>query len=189
MDRISLLPASSAPLAPAWEVERWFGTPSPLEDLRGKVVVLHAFQMLCPGCVLHGVPQAARIHDTFDEVAVVGLHTVFEHHDAMQPPSLAAFLHEFRVPFPVAVDVHAPGVDIPKTMARYQLRGTPSLVLIDARGRLRANVFGRPDDLVVGAAIGTLVAEAEADTAPRPDPGAPASACTDAGCSLPVQPE
>ncbi|MCA9299996.1 MAG: hypothetical protein KDA28_13070, partial [Phycisphaerales bacterium] len=48
---------------------------------------------------------------------------------------------------------------LPVTMKRYDLRGTPSLVLIDRRGRIRANAFGRPSDLAVGAAIATLVAE------------------------------
>lgn len=161
MTSMTLTPAHHAVRAPAWQVERWFGAATSLADLRGRVVVLHAFQMLCPGCVLHGVPQAAQIHAAFDarEVAVVGLHTVFEHHEAMTPTSLAAFLHEFRVPFPVGVDARSEGRAVPNTMAAYQLRGTPSLVLIDRQGRLRAHAFGRPSDLSVGAAIATLVAE------------------------------
>lgn len=44
-------------------------------------------------------------------------------------------------------------------MQRYGLRGTPSLLLIDRDGRLRANVFGRPEDLAVGAAIAQLLGE------------------------------
>ena len=83
---------SDFPAAPDWGVDTWFNTPGPLAlgDLRGKVVVLEAFQMLCPGCVAHGLPQAGRVHELFppDAVAVVGLHTVFEHHAAMTPVSL-----------------------------------------------------------------------------------------------------
>lgn len=190
MDRISLLPASGAPRAPEWEVARWFGPAASVEDLAGRVIVLHAFQMLCPGCVLHGLPQAANIHRAFDsaDVAVVGLHSVFEHHEAMTPTSLAAFLQEFRVPFPVAVDAHAEGSALPITMSRYELRGTPSLVLIDRRGRLRANVFGRPADLAVGAAIATLIAEsavhAEVATPAGPTESTPAN-CDDVGCPVP----
>ncbi|WP_296653069.1 hypothetical protein [Thiobacillus sp. 63-78] len=79
---------------PTWEVERWLNTPQPLslESLRGKVIVLEAFQMLCPGCVLHGLPQATRVHQTFQpsQVAVVGLHTVFEHHDADRAAGISA---------------------------------------------------------------------------------------------------
>lgn len=163
MHGLSLSAADQAPTAPEWTASTWFNHPTglTLAGLRGRVVVLHAFQLLCPGCVLHGLPQAQRIRATFTEeaVAVVGMHTVFEHHDAMGPATLAAFLHEYRIGFPVAVDTPVPGRPVPKTMADYALRGTPSLVLIDRAGRLRLNAFGRPDDLAVGAAIAALVAE------------------------------
>ena len=53
--------------APPLQVAHWFNTPAPLtlDSLRGRVVVLHAFQMLCPGCVEHGIPQARRVHEAF----------------------------------------------------------------------------------------------------------------------------
>ena len=92
-------------------------------------------------------------------VAVIGLHTVFEHHAAMTPVSLKAFLHEYRITFPVGVDMPAPQSPVPQTMQAYGLRGTPSLILIDREGRLRRHGFGPEDDLAVGAAIATLVAE------------------------------
>lgn len=136
---------------------------TPATYLRGKVVVLHAFQMLCPACVHHGLPQAQRIHLTFAaaDVAVIGLHTVFEHHAAMTPVSLRAFLHEYRITLPVGVD--APSADasnpIPVTMQDYGMQGTPSLMLIDRNGRLRQHALGAVDDLALGAAIATLMAE------------------------------
>lgn len=148
--------------APEWRASRWFNTPQPLSlaALRGKVVALHAFQMLCPGCVQHGLPQAARLHALFEaeDVAVIGLHTVFEHHPAMTPVALEAFLYEYRIAFPVGVDEHADGDPVPLTMRAYGLRGTPSLLLFDREGNLRRHSFGAEDDLVVGAAIGTLLA-------------------------------
>lgn len=161
--RLGLAPPGHG--APEWTTSQWFNTERALQvaDLRGRVVVLHAFQMLCPGCVTHGLPQAKRVHAAFaaDEVAVVGLHTVFEHHDAMTPVSLQAFLYEFRIDFPVGVDARAadPDDSIPVTMNRYALQGTPSLVLIDRRGQLRLQAFGAVDDLTLGAAIATLLAE------------------------------
>jgi AhpC/TSA family len=151
--------------APAWTTTRWFnhdGPPLQPDALRGRVVVLHAFQMLCPACVHHGLPQAQRIQKTFaaDDVAVVGLHTVFEHHAAMTPVSLQAFLHENRIGFAVGVDAaSADATDpVPVTMRRYGFRGTPSLVLIDRQGRVRRHAFGAEDDLAVGAAIAALLA-------------------------------
>jgi len=154
--------------APALEVEQWFNTREALQldALRGKVVVIEAFQMLCPGCVSHGIPQAQRIHDIFsrEDVVLLGLHTVFEHHEAMTPVSLAAFLHEYKVTFPVGVD-RAGAAGMPCTMSAYALQGTPSMVLVDARGQLRKQWFGTAPDLVVGAEIMRLISERPLQTA------------------------
>jgi len=153
-------------LAPAWQVSQWFNCRQPpeLERLRGRIVVLHAFQMLCPGCVSHGVPLAERVHRQLagDDLVVVGLHTVFEHHAAMTPVALEAFLHEYQITHPVGVDTHAPGVAIPLTMASYDLRGTPSMVVIDQLGRIRMHEFGKVDELLLGSILGKLLAEAAA---------------------------
>ena len=145
------------------DVVQWFNTAQPiaLSQLRGRIVVLHAFQMLCPGCVQSSLPQAQRIAQLFpaDRVAVIGLHTVFEHHAAMTPVSLEAFIHEFRLTCPIGVD--RPGEDgpIPRTMAAYGMRGTPTLILIDRAGWIRKHTFGVEEDLRVGAEIATLLAE------------------------------
>ena len=149
--------------APELAVSHWFNTPTPitLAALRGRVVMLHAFQMLCPGCVAHGTPQAQRAHALFRDfdLAVIGLHTVFEHHAAMTPVSLEAFIHEYRLTFPIGVDQPAENGPIPVTMARYEMRGTPTAILIGRDGRIRHHGFGQEDDMALGAIIGTLLAE------------------------------
>lgn len=151
------------PLAPEWSVSRWFNASAPLtlQVFRGRVVMLHAFQMLCPGCVSHGTPQAQRAHQLFrqTDLAVVGLHTVFEHHAAMTPVSLEAFIHEYRLTFPIGVDEASDEGPIPVTMRRYEMRGTPTTILIGRDGTLRHHGFGQEDDLALGAIIGTLLAE------------------------------
>ncbi|GMU04134.1 redoxin domain-containing protein [Corallococcus caeni] len=181
-------------LAPAWRTTAWLNTPEPLtlERLRGKVILLHAFQMLCPGCVARGIPQAQRVAELFAgaPLAVVGLHTVFEHHEAMKLESLRAFLHEYRVKFPVGVDEPGEGGDpIPRTMSAYAMRGTPTTVLIDAQGRLRRQLFGVHDDLLLGAELQTLLLEAQAGPVSgvhQPAPQVlPAAACDDSGCAAP----
>lgn len=150
-------------LAPPILASEWLNTPEPLtlEGLRGRVVAIECFQMLCPGCVSHGLPQAQRIAQTFrpQDVAVIGLHCVFEHHPAQGPVSLAAFLHEYRIRFPVAVDLAGDTGPLPQTMDRYALEGTPTLLLIDRAGALRARHFGAVPDLALGAEIMALVQE------------------------------
>lgn len=109
-------PLSEFPTAPELAVTRWFNTGAnpTLADLRGEVVVIEAFQMLCPGCVSHGLPQAKRIQHVFGaDVTVLGLHCVFEHHEAMTPVSLEAFLYEYRITFPVGVDATTQGWPCP----------------------------------------------------------------------------
>ncbi len=151
------------------------GPPQDLAELRGRVVMVETFQMLCPGCVSHGLPQAQRVYRAFprDQVVVLGLHTVFEHHDVMGRDALAAFLSEYRIEFPVGIDRHEDG-PIPVTMGRYQLRGTPSTLLVDRAGRLRHSLFGAVDDLALGTYLGGLLAESPQ---PATSPSPPAGVC------------
>lgn len=150
------------PLAPELMVSEWFNTDTSitLANLRDKVVIIEAFQMLCPGCVSHGLPQAQRIYETFpkEKVVVLGLHTVFEHHDAMPPVALKAFIYEYGLRFPIGVDQSGEN-PTPKTMQAYQLQGTPSLLLIDRQGKLRAQHFGQVPDLRLGAQIEALLGQ------------------------------
>ncbi len=164
--RLGLAPTGGP--APLWTTDRWFnhgGEALQPATLQGRVIVLHPFQMLCPACVHHGLPQAQRIRAVFadEDVAVIGLHTVFEHHAAMTPVSLEAFLHENRIRFPVGVDAAAADATdpIPVTMRRYGFQGTPSLVLIDRQGRVRRHAFGVEEDVQVGAAIAALLTDVD----------------------------
>ena len=151
--------------APEIDAIDWLNTSAPirLADLRGRVVVMEAFQMLCLGCVHHGLPQLARVAEQFEgsDVSVLGLHTVFEHHAAQggREP-LEAFLHEYRYGFPVGIDRPSePPGGIPRTMAAYKMQGTPTLVLVDRMGRLRRQAFGHIPDPRLGAEIMALLAE------------------------------
>lgn len=167
-------------LAPELDVTRWFNSPPlDLASLRGRVVLIEAFQMLCPACVGHSIPQAQRVQRMYpsDQVAVVGIHTVFEHHEVMGPEALEAFISEYRITFPVGVDRREGSERIPMTMSRLDLRGTPSQILIDRQGRIRASTFGIVEDLALGTQIGRLLAEPTAapqpESAPDPKPGKP----------------
>lgn len=170
-------PASQG--AVEFEVARWLNAAGPvsLASLRGRVVAVLAFQMLCPGCVAQALPQARQLEQLFkgDAFSVLGLHTVFEHHEAMNERALAAFLHEYRIGFPVGIDRPGDSGPIPCTMARYRMRGTPTLLLFDRQGLLRHQLFGHLPDLQVGALVGGLLAE--------PAVGA---GCDAAGCLVPA---
>lgn len=154
---------------PELSVTRWVNTRQPLslKALKGKVVMVTAFQMLCRGCVEHGLPQARKVAEQFSdgEVAVIGLHSVFEHHDVMTPAALEAFMHEYGWPFPVAIDAPGEGEEsgLPKTMKAYEMRGTPTILLFDRQGRLRRHYFGHVEDMRLAAELmGLAIEDAEA---------------------------
>lgn len=175
---------SAIDLAPEWLTTEWFNIPSPLslEALRGRVVMLTAFQMLCPGCVSDGLPQAQRVATTFQssDLAVIGLHSVFEHHEAMGPHALRAFLHEYKIRFPVGIG-RPDGAGLPHTMRTYGFQGTPTTLLLDRAGQLRRHVFGHIPDLQLGAELMALIGEQPlAQTEPTSDVN---SVCTPEGCS------
>jgi hypothetical protein len=146
---------------------QWFNSdPMTLKSLKGKVVVLVAFQMLCPGSLRHSLPQAGRIARAFsrDEVEVIGLHMVFENHKDMTPSLLEPFLKDEKIEFPIAVDAQdASG--LPKTMEAYGMQGTPTLLIYDRQGRLRRHYLGSVDDVRLGAEIMALCIEEK--NAPR----------------------
>jgi Redoxin len=151
---------------PELQVAQWLNAKAPitLAGLKGRVVVVSAFQMLCPGCVSHGLPQAKKLVERFssNEVAVIGLHSVFEHHDVMTPAALAAFVHEYRWPFAIGID-KPDGKDLPMTMAAYEMRGTPTLLLFDRQGRLRRHYLGQVDDIRLSAEVmGLAIEDADA---------------------------
>lgn len=161
---LAIHPPGIEPLValPEWSIREWLNAPSApkVADLRGRVIVVHAFQMLCPGCVARGLPQAKRVREAFPEkdVAVIGLHTVFEHHAAMNPDALRAFNLEYRWPFPIGIDEPVADSPIPRTMQAYGLRGTPSLIVLDRDGYVRLHHFGHIEDLALGGTIGQLLA-------------------------------
>lgn len=156
---------SASMMAPELAVSRWFNTKEPLtlEKLRGRPVLIHAFQMLCPGCVSHGTPQAEKAHQIFKntDLQVIGLHTVFEHHEAMQPLSLEAFIHEYRLTMPVGVDEPGQDKPTPVTMERYRMQGTPTSILIGRDGTILHHGFGAEEDMALGARIASALSSTD----------------------------
>ena len=176
-------------LAKSLETVDWLNPPNriSLHSLRGKVVLLEAFQMLCPGCVANALPQAMRVRQTFSEadVAVIGLHTVFEHHSAQGTrAALDAFLHEYRISFPVGIDAPSDQGPLPKTMKAYQMRGTPTSILIDQNGFVRKHKFGSQEDMVLGAEIMSLLRESTSPSMTETASDDTQTDCTDDGCVI-----
>ena len=136
--------------APEWDVSEWInGQPTTLEALRGKVVVLEMFQMICPGCNNFSIPLVSkweqRYHKQIEQgdLVIVGIHTVFELHDYQTPTKLKAFLQRKGIHHLVGVDRHIGGDHIPETMKAFRGRGTPEIAIIDKTGQIQFQRAGR----------------------------------------------
>lgn len=181
--------STTSKCAPELSTCHWLNTQEPitLESLRGRPVLIHAFQMLCPGCVAHAIPQTEKAFQFFrnSDLAVIGLHTVFEHHDAMTPVALQAFVHEYQLTFPIGIDEPSEGQAIPKTMQRFQMRGTPTTILIGREGQLITHRFGQIDDMSIGVMIASALRHAREPGAAKSEikplqdqnPGCDAATC------------
>ena len=201
--------------APELQVETWVQDgPVTLAALKGHVVLVEVFQLNCPGCFLHSLPDAVRLHDLYADqgLVVIGIATAFEDYEKNTLENLQQFLQSgkligepfralqqrgeladgkfrWKIPFAVGMDQvvedeeplteqkvldysHRLYPDMnqrrpeeqdyilkmtrryleqktrtAKTFELYDLKGTPSSMLIDREGILRDIVFGPSEGL------------------------------------------
>ena len=69
---------ANSEIAPELQISEWLNTEQPIDlaSLRGRPIVLHAFQMLCPGCVSHAIPQTQKVQQIFAKTDLVVLGPV-----------------------------------------------------------------------------------------------------------------
>lgn len=70
--------------APNFGVSEWVqGAPTNFDQEKDHVVLLEVFQVNCPGCFMHAIPEAISIYNKYKDegVRVLGLATAFEDFD------------------------------------------------------------------------------------------------------------
>jgi hypothetical protein len=117
--------------SPEIQVETWVqGGPVTLSSLSGRVVLIEVFQVNCPGCFVHALPEVLHLHQACHDqgLTVIGLATAFEDFDINTLQNLqllvatgeligeplkqlgkAGLLHDnkldFSLPFAIGMDV------------------------------------------------------------------------------------
>jgi hypothetical protein len=125
-----MLKAQIGQLAPPLQVSKWLqGEAIDFSNLRGYVVLIEVFQVNCPGCFLHSLPQAVGLYYRYAQqgLVVAAVATTFEDFDKNTEENLQRLLDEgevvgetarwltkyqllvngrlgFKIPFPVAMD-------------------------------------------------------------------------------------
>jgi thiol-disulfide isomerase/thioredoxin len=160
--------------APEWRIEEWInGDPGAVGFHKGRVLVLHFFQLWCPGCNEFSIPLMQRWQQKWgdrEDFMIVSIHTVFEGHEYQSTERLRRFLRRNGIWYPVGVDAYAhAGDEVPVTMQRFGNTGTPQVALIDKEGLLVFNHFGRFDVATVEFLVERLL-KTKSDVSPPPKP-------------------
>ena len=116
--------------APNLSVSKWVqGLPTNFDQEKDHIVVVEVFQVNCPGCFLHGIPETIDVYNKYrDEgVTVLGFATAFEDFDKNTLENLEILLKTgevigetkkalsqygkiddskltYKIPFPVGMD-------------------------------------------------------------------------------------
>lgn len=141
--RVELLEVLGKP-APEIEVDGWIaGDSLNLSELKGKVVLLDMFQIICPGCeAAHPKIESLRERYADDGLEVVGLAVAFEYESAQTPEKIKDYVTKKEFPFPTAID-H----DLTATFRKFKAGGTPWTVLIDRNGTVRYASFFQEEEV------------------------------------------
>lgn len=133
----------------------WLGAePLALADLRGKLVLLHFWTAGCVNC-LHVTEELRALERRYAEVLVViGVHSAKFPHER-DPAVVRAAVARHRIEHPVLSDPEL------LTWDAYAVRAWPTLVLIDATGRVALTVAGEGRAEELAQAIDALIAEAD----------------------------
>lgn len=134
-----------------------------LEALRGKIVLLDFWTFCCVNC-LHVLDELRPLEAKWaDELVVIGVHSPkFEFEK--DPDALAANIERYEVTHPVIDDPEL------ETWTEYGARAWPTLMVLDAHGRIAGNLSGEGHAANLDALIGRLVAEGETDGSLRRGP-------------------
>ena len=141
-------------MAPARETRDWAGDPTPLESLRGRVVLLDFFSYGDP----EGIRALRWLRPLADHYREAGLTVVGVHVPAYgfeRPPERARReVWRLGIPWPVALDHDL------RLFQAYENRNLPGRYLVDSRGTVRGWQHGPAGPEALERAVRTLLREA-----------------------------
>lgn len=139
--------------APPWYVYAWsglsLGQAAPtLDNTRGKVVVILAFQHTCPRCHTVGFPVMRAVAEHFTQardVVAFMVQTAFFDPEQNTPEQGELDAKQAGIAAPVGFDAHVDNVAMSVLMATYGMKGTPWTIVIDRDGVVEVNGY-TPED-------------------------------------------
>jgi len=124
--------AASPEQAPGFELKKPDGTVVKLEQFKGSVVVIDFWAIWCAACK-EAFPALNKIQNerAGDSVRVIGINL-----DNKDPAKVAAFIEKAKIAYTVVCDPQG------TTTKSYQIKGVPSLVVVDKNGTIAGRFRG-----------------------------------------------
>ncbi|MCS6830371.1 MAG: redoxin domain-containing protein [Armatimonadota bacterium] len=147
--------------APSFNLRSIDGARLRLEDLKGKILLLHFYGTWCAPCEAE-MPGLMRLRQTYpeSELAMIGV-AVNETHGER---AVREWIEKFKITYPQALAT-------PQIVSAYWVQGVPITYLIDREGRIRYRFEGERDFETLRKAIERVRREASA-TGSLPIPAA-----------------
>jgi len=121
-------------LAPEFSLPTPEGTSITLAQFRGQVVFLNFWATWCPPCRVE-MPSMETVYKGFQDQGLAMLAIDI----GESPKQVARFMKKLRLSFPALLDVDS------RVSNRYSVRGLPTTILIDRRGRMVGAAVGARD--------------------------------------------
>ncbi|MEC9073476.1 MAG: thioredoxin-like domain-containing protein, partial [Myxococcota bacterium] len=135
-----VIPAEAAFVAPELNGGlAWLNTPEPLrfdDQLKGHVVLLDFWTYGCVNC-LHIIPVLQELEEMYADYPfiVIGIHSG-KFATESEAQAISAAIQHYEIGHPVLVD------DAYALWNAYNVKGWPTVGIIDAQGRIRFSTFG-----------------------------------------------
>jgi len=168
--------APQAEKAPDFTLERLEGDPVTLSELRGQPVIIDFWATWCPPCEFQVPELNAFYQDHREQVEVLGVSV-----DTEGPEVVEAWTREKGVEYPILLGDE----DLAR---RFGAVGFPTLVIVDAQGRIDSRHVGLIERADLEQALARLTGEpppgtSPADAAPDAASGAASGAGEEAAAS------
>jgi len=121
--------------APDFSLPALDGTPVTLSQYRGKVVMLNAWALWCPPCVVE-MPSMQELYDRLKEKGFVILAVEVGRSDASE---VKEFVAKHGLRFPVLLDGEG------RMRGLYAISGVPETFLVSRNGKLEGRFIGARD--------------------------------------------
>lgn len=121
--------------APDFSLRTISGEVITLSELHGRPVLINLWATWCPPCRAE-MPDLQAIYETYQEQGFLVLAINATYQDS--PASVAAFVDEYELTFPVLMDHDG------ETARQYQMRALPTSFFVDREGIIQEVIVGGP---------------------------------------------